>query len=75
MRYFVKWYDEYDYTEVAEEYILHHNDFIKSLEELSKRYYEKLPCIILLFDKLENGCMYFTRTYIYNNNEIELGWK
>lgn len=71
MKYFVRWYDEEEYTEMSDNFINAYSEFNKCFDELEKRYYTSIPAMILMFDKIEDDNMYFTRTYIDERGEIQ----
>lgn len=71
MKYFVRWHDEEDYTEVSENFMSAYSEFNNCFNELEKRYYTNLPSMILMFDKVEGNNMYFTRTYIDEEGRVQ----
>ena len=75
MKYFVRWYDEQEYTEVSENFMNAYSEYNESFKGLNKRYYTELPAMILLFDGKagaddEHSEMYFTRTYIDEQGKV-----
>lgn len=70
MKYFVRWYDEQEYTEVSENFMNAYSEYNESFKGLNKRYYTELPAMILLFDGKAGDEMYFTRTYIDEQGKV-----